>query len=349
MARYTLILGYWLVVLGASVPGGALLAQGSEEHSHHHQHQLTAAQFQRLREAVDQYKNMTDEEIIQSMSDMPGNYHWYISAADMRGKLGVLVLAHGAGEQGDALFKQSLAPLAARLPVVMGFGMSMMGSGHLQAAVNALDEAGVETIVVVPAALSRNASVYRQWNYIFGGRNEPAYLPTDPIRTESAIVFASVLGSHPMVSDMLADYATEISEDPASEELIVVGHGPQNIADNQMELAVLRQHVDRLRAATAFSKVRVINLQDDAPPHLRAANVANLRRWIEAAHAAGKEPILVGFLMSTRGIQHKFDTDLAGLDYRLNPKGISQHPRFVEWIEASVSAQAGGSAGGTTP
>ena len=333
------------VVVVAPLAPRTLAAQEGGEHSHHHHHQMTDAQFARLRDVIDQYKPMSNEEILQSMADMPGNYHWYISAADMRGNLGVLVLAHGAGERGDQVFKDSLEPLAARFPVVMGFGMSMMGSGHLQAAVTALDDAGADTIVVVPAALSRNASVYRQWDYIFGGRQEPAYLETDPIRTDSRIVFASVMGSHPIVSDILADHAREISEDPAEEVLIVVGHGPQSIADNQMELAVLRQHEVRLREATSFSQVRAINLQDDAPPHLRAVNVANLRHWIQAAVAEGKQPLLVGFLMSTRGIQYKFDTDLAGLQYRLNPKGISQHPRFVEWIEASVSTEAAGVAG----
>ncbi len=330
-----------VLLLAASWLTGPLAAQESGEHAHHHHHQMTEAQFARLREAVDQYKTMSNDEIMQSMAEMPGNYHWYVSQADLRGKLGVLVLAHGAGERGDQVFKKSLEPLAAQLPLALGFGMSMMGSAHLQAAVAALDEAGAETIVVVPAALSRNASVYRQWDYIFGGRVEPAYLKTDPIRSDSRIVFASVMGSHPIVSEILADHAREISTDPANEVLIVVGHGPQTIADNQMELAVLRQHEARLRQATDFSQVRAINLQDDAPPHLRSANVANLRHWIQAAAVDRKEVILVGFLMSTRGIQYKFDTDLAGLTYRLNPKGISQHPRFVEWIEASVQAEAG--------
>ena len=335
------------LLLGAVLlPVHTLPAQESGEHSHHHHHQMTDAQFDRLREVIDQYKTMSDDEIMQSMAEMPGNYHWYISAADLRGKLGVLVLAHGAGERGDQVFKESLEPLAARLPVAMGFGMSMMGSGHLQGAVTALEEAGAETIVVVPAALSRNASVYRQWDYIFGGRAEPAYLETDPIKSGARILFASVMGSHPIVSDILADHAREISEDPANEVLIVVGHGPQTIADNQLELAVLRQHEARLREATDFAQVQAINLQDDAPHHLRAANVAHLRHWIQTATAAGKQAVLVGFLMSTRGIQYKFDTDLAGLEYRLNPKGISQHPRFVEWIEASVAGQGGAAAAG---
>ena len=169
------------VVMVAALAPRTLAAQEGGEHSHHHHHQMTDAQFARLRDVIDQYKSMSNEEILQSMADMPGNYHWYISAADMRGNLGVLVLAHGAGKRGDQVFKDSLEPLAARFPVVMGFGMSMMGSGHLQAAVTALDDAGADTIVVVPAALSRNASVYRQWDYIFGGRQDPAYLETDPI------------------------------------------------------------------------------------------------------------------------------------------------------------------------
>lgn len=314
-----------------------LLTNAQDDHSGHHgHHNMSQEDFARLRDVVDQYKSLTDDEIMQSMAEMPGNYDWYVSEQRVRGDTGVLVLAHGAGEFGDKIFKASLEPLAERHPVALGFGMAMMGSSHLQQAVDGLTAAGAKRVVVVPAALSRNASVYRQWSYILGEREEAAYLAADQIQTEAEVILKPVMGGHPLAAQIMLDYANEISQAPTKEALIVVGHGPEKISDNQRELAVLRRHVEFLKQNSDFASIKAINLQDDAPKEIRSANVGILRSWIRDAAADNQRVLVVGYLMSTRGIQWKFKTDLKGLDYTLQTKGISSHPLFAQWIEGSV-------------
>lgn len=323
----------------AAILAWPTLAIPQDDHSAHHaHHNMSQEDFARLREVVDQYKTMTDDEIMKSMAEMPGNYDWYVSEQAVRGDTGVLVLAHGAGEFGDKIFKQSLEPLAARHPVALGFGMAMMGSSHLQKAVDELTAAGAKRVVVVPAALSRNASVYRQWSYILGEREEAAYLDPGRVRTNAELILRPVMGGHPLAAQIMLDYANEISEAPQQEALIVVGHGPEKISDNELELAILRRHVEFLKQETNFASIKAINLQDDAPDDIRAANVGTLRSWISEASAAGQRVLIVGYLMSTRGIQWKFKEDLKGLDYTLQTKGISSHPLFAQWIELSVDA-----------
>ena len=334
MHNYLLGLSLATVILA-----GSSLASAQEDHSAHHgHHNMSQEDFARLRDVVDQYKTMSDDEIMQSMAEMPGDYDWYVSDKAVRNDTGVLVLAHGAGEYGDRVFKQSLEPLASKQPVALGFGMAMMGSGHLQKAVDELTAAGAKRVVVVPAALSRNASVYRQWSYILGKRQQAAYLEAGQIKTDAELILRPVMGGHPLAAEIMRDYASEISETPKNEALIIVGHGPEDINDNQRELAILRRHVDFLRQQTDFASVRAINLQDDAPDEIRSANVGTLRSWISEASAAGQRVLIVGYLMSTRGIQWKFKEDLKGLDYTLQTKGISSHPLFSHWIELSVGA-----------
>ena len=314
------------------------LPSTAQDHSGHGKHHaMSAEDFARLREVVYQYKTMTDDQIMQSMAEMPGNYDWYVSEQGIHGDTGVLVLAHGSGKYGDGIFKTSLEPLAAAQPVALGFGMAMMGSGHLQKAVDQLTAAGAKRIVVIPAALSRNASVYRQWDYILGNREEPAYLATAQIETDAELIFRPVMGSHPLAAEIMLEYASEISEQPAEETLIIVGHGPQDAEDNKREMAIIEQHVEWVKERSDFANVKAINLQDDAVEEVRAANVAILRDWIESATAAGQRVLIVGYLMSTRGIQYKFKEDLKGLDYTLQRKGISSHPLFARWIELSVT------------
>ena len=332
-----------LIVIALALAGSQTRSAEGEDHSahggHHGHHNMSQEDFARLREVVDQYKPMTDDEIMQSMSEMPGNYDWYVSDSAIRGKTGVLVLAHGSGEYGDKIFASSLEPLASEVPLSLGFGMAMMGSAHLQTAVSNLEAAGADKIIIVPAALSRNGSVYRQWSYIFDQRIEPAYLEIPRVESTAELVMGSVMGGHPMAAEIVLDHAREISKDPANESLLIVGHGPEDITDNQRELSVLRRQAKRIRTNSDFADVRAINLQDDAPPHIRDGNVAILRAWIGEAREAGRTPLIVGFLMSTRGIHYKFAEDLKGLDYRLSERGMSSHPGFTAWIEASVAEQ----------
>jgi sirohydrochlorin cobaltochelatase len=315
---------------------GSLPAIAQDHSSHGKHHGMSQADFARLREVVYQYKTMSDDQIMESMAEMPGNYAWYVSDQQVRGDTGILVLAHGSGKYGDGVFKQSLEPLASAHPVALGFGMAMMGSGHLQKAVDQLTTAGAQRVVVIPAALSRNASVYRQWDYTLGNRDEAAYLATEQIETDAELIFRPVMGSHPLAAQIMLEYASEISDQPAEETLIVVGHGPQDAADNERELAILQQHVEFLEERSGFAQIKAINLQDDAIEAVRSANVAKLRSWIEAASDAGQRVLIVGYLMSTRGIQYKFKEDLKDLDYTLQTKGISSHPLFARWIELSV-------------
>ncbi|MEE8307863.1 MAG: hypothetical protein V3R81_11400, partial [Gammaproteobacteria bacterium] len=292
-----------------------ILANSQDDHSAHHgHHKMSQEDFARLREVVDQYKPLSDAEIMKSMAEMPGNYDWYVSERDLRGETGVLVLAHGAGEFGDRIFKQSLEPLAARHPVALGFGMAMMGSSHLQKAVDELTGAGAMRVVVVPAALSHNASVFRQWSYILGKREEAAYLDAGQVQTDAELILRPVMGGHPLAAQIMLDYANEISEVQAKETVIVVGHGPEKISDNELELAILHDHVDFLKQESNFASIKGINLQDDAPDEIRSANVEKLRSWISEESGAGQRVLIVGYLMSTRGIQWKFKEDLKGLD-----------------------------------
>ena len=50
---------------------------------------------------------------------------------------------------------------------------------------------------------------------------------------------------------------------------------------------------------------------------------------------------MVGYLLSTRGIQANIANDFEGLTYTFNEKGLSSNPNFTKWIEAGVREFAG--------
>lgn len=307
----------------------------------HSGHEMSQEDYRILREKVMQYRTMSDEQIMGSMMMMPPTYERYVSDASLNGELGVIVLAHGAGEPGDTFFANSLSNLASKHPTSIGFGMAMMNGDHLQSAVDNLAEAGAKRIVVVPAALSASGSVYEQWAYYFGQREEASYLPAPRVKQTVPVTLGVPQSSHELITDMLVDHAMEVVDDPKNTLVIILGHGPEKYEDNVLELAVLDTHADRMKAKGLFADVRSYNLQDDAPEQIRTNNVNVLRSWIDNAAQYGVDVVVVGYLLSTRGIQHNIVKDFEGLTYKFNEKGLSSNPKFVEWIEAGVQEFAG--------
>ena len=89
------------------------------------------------------YRGMTDRELDMNMNAMGPDYAWYVSDRKLRGSTGVLILSHGVGENSDRILKEAFEPIGAQRPTAIGFGMAMMGSAHLQAAVDDLRAAKV--------------------------------------------------------------------------------------------------------------------------------------------------------------------------------------------------------------
>lgn len=309
------------------------------DHSGHHS--MTQEEYDLLRERVISYRDYTNKQIMDNMMGMPPTYEWYVSDPALKGDLGIIVLAHGAFKPGDTVFANSLAGLARETPVSIGFGMAMMNGNHIQSAINNLEAAGARKIVVVPAAISATGTVYEQWAFYFGERENPAYLEAPRMTSNVPITLADPMTDHPMASDMLLDHAQEISKNPENEFLLILGHGPSEPQDNEIDLEVLARHAERVQAAGGFAQVRAYNFQDDAPKPNRDANVQTMRGWMEEATASGLDVIMVGYLLSTRGIQHKIPDDFAGLDFTFNEKGLSSHPDFSKWIETNALEHAG--------
>ncbi len=299
-------------------------------------HEMTDAQLEGLRKKIALYRALTDREARMNMAMMSPNYEWYASDLEMRGDTAVLVLSHGVGANSDKAFVESLQPMAERWPTAISFGMAMMMSDHIQSSIADLTERGAETIVLVPTSVTENNTLTRQYEYIFSMRDESSYLDVERVKTDADVLMARHFDDHPLITEALIDFTNEQSKDPANEVVILVGHGPEDIEDNIIDLEILQKHVDRIKAQTEFSDVRVINLQDDAYPPIRKSNVKKLRRWITSAQRANKDVIVTVIATASWGVQEHIKEDLRGLDYKFAEKGLSEHPNYQKWIMAAV-------------
>jgi len=342
-----------IVLVTLLLTSGSLTA--AQDHSHQHdagvpemdaqgrrldpdraEHDMSAGQLSALREKIALYRALTDAEARLNMALMGPNYEWYVSDLALRGDIGVLVLAHGVGENSDRLFVEKLQGLARQRPTAIAFGMAMMMSTQIQSAVDDLSARGAQTIVLVPTATTEYNSLTRQWEYVFGMRDEASYLEVPRVESDARFLMTRHLSDHPLVTQILLDYTLAESKNPASEVVIIVGHGPEDIEDNKPDLALLQPHADRIREQGGFAEVKVVNIQDDAYPPIRKANVKKLRRWVSSAQRAGRDVIVTVAAAASFGVQAHIREDLRGLDYAFADAGLIEHPLYIEWIAAAV-------------
>ena len=293
--------------------------------------------YDALRKKVKLYENYTDAQIDLSMVMMGPDYRSYLSTTETHGPVGVLVLAHGYREKGDEMFTKEVEPISGHYPTAIAFGMSMVSSSHIQQAVDDLVAAGAEKIVVIPALSSSFNTQMRQWESMFGIHEDPGYLQATLIETKAQVIYAPPLENHPIVARIIGDYAKEKSVNPANEVVIVVSHGPEEKADNDKTLALLESLAMKVKEVDGFSDAKWASLQNDAPREIRAANVEQLKGWVAEANAQGKDVIIVTNLIAPRTIQSEINKDLAGLNYKFDARGLTQHPLFEEWLRSTVA------------
>jgi len=328
---------FLLVISAAAVTFGATNLMAAEDHSQHGNqgHQMTAEQLAELRAKIPLYDVYTDEQIVAGMSRMKNLWGWMGDGA-RAGKTGVLGLAHGFKEPGNTQFRDAYADVGETYPSTYAVGMAMMTSDHISSAVDALEDAGVDTIVVVPTTTADHSTLTRQWDYIFGLRDDSAYLDVPRVESTARVIWTDTPTQHPIIAEIMLDYAKEKSTDPANEVVIILGHGPQSDDDNAKELAILERHADYIRNEGGFADVIFGNVQDDAPPDVRIANVARIRADGQKAIDAGYGLVAVSTSLTQSGIVKRLKSDIGDMA-AFNDKGLMQHPRFSDWIDAVVT------------
>lgn len=299
---------------------------------HDHSPEMTA----KLKAAIPVFDKVPDPALHMIMNMMRADYAWYISPEGTKGKVGVLMLNHGINEASDVLFTERLAPVAAKRPTAVSFGMAMTTSEALQQAVDDLNARGVSTIVAVDPESSEHKSLYRQWQYILGDRDKAAYVAVPRVTSKARILMAEPINDDPLIAGILLDHAKALSTDRRKEAVVIIAHGPEDDVDNPPDLAEVQKLAAWVQKKGKFASVNALNIQDDAPAPVRIANVKTFRKLVTDAQAQGLEVLVVPYVINAQGLQPKLQKDLDGLEFRFQENGMSDHPNFLKWIDKRV-------------
>ena len=269
---------------------------------------------------------------------------------------GVLVMAHGGGDDWNASVEAAVAPLRGRVPVAIAFGMA--DPNTLEAALGTLAAHGVTHAALVRLFVS-GESFLHPTEYLLGMRSDPPRVAMvghrmvdgatlDPIATGMRVLLVREgLAGSEEVAEILGERAAVAETVPEQTAVVMIGHGMGDEGENDRLLALMTETAAHLRDI-GYAEVEVATLREDWPGP-RAAAEERIRAVVARMNANWDTVVVIPYRVSGFG---PYANVLEGLEY-VPSKGFLPHPRITDWIEAralerlrsaGVSAPLGGAA-----
>lgn len=261
-------------------------------------------------------------------------------------RAGLLVVAHGADSGWNARVRAVVREVRWQGPVAVAF---LMGPEAMDASwdvgVQSLVTRGASSIVAVPLMVSSHGSHFRQIQHYAGldvplpgtlaGHGHGAMTaPPVPVHVTPALDDADELGT------VLAARWRELPAATRARPLVLVAHGPSDIADVGAWISGLQRATRELAAAVRPAPVHIGLLRDDAPVAVRAAAVEAIRDTIGALAASTGDSVTVMTVLVSMGSINRVTVprDLDGLAIDYHGVALSPHPALARWIERVGSA-----------
>ena len=255
--------------------------------------------------------------------------------------LGLLVMAHGGGDEWNEHVSAAVSGLGERIPLAVAFGMA--NPHTLQAALDDLEAREANTIAVVRLFLSGDSFLH-QTEFLFGLRPDPparammghrmvpgSDLP--PLETNARVLLdmAGMAGSE-QVNRIVLARADAGSPDPATTGVLLLAHGMGAEEENQRLLDAMEGSLAELRSA-GYGEVRIATLREDW-----AAARTEAEREIQASVSRMGERwdrvVVIPYRVYGFG---PYAEVLDGLDY-VRTDGLLPHRLVGEWIATRASA-----------
>ncbi|MCP4713883.1 MAG: hypothetical protein GY868_02110, partial [Deltaproteobacteria bacterium] len=211
----------------------------------------------------------------------------------------------------------------------------------LEKAVKQLEDKGVASALVVHLSPSSYSNHHEEVKYRVGLRKELGVYTVDmkaPIKSSiKNFVVSPGFDDHPLVADILTDYARELSRDPQNEFLVITGHGPVEEIEDIMWINQYEALGKELLKKLPFRDVAYMTLRYDSADLIRHKAKMQLRQTVEGFARQGRVIVLSYALgpMYVQGIVEKY---LKGIpNVAISQKGIVAHPNTKKWLEKTIA------------
>lgn len=259
---------------------------------------------------------------------------------------GVLVLAHGMhgghGSEGspwETSVLKAVEPLKSKYPMEVAFGMA--DPLTIKEAVHKLEEKGVSKIIVVPLFISSHSPIIGNSRYILGLQDElpktTSIKSLPKVESKARFNMTGAMDDSLLVAEILLERAAELSNNPAKETVILIGHGPNDEEENRLWLEDMGRLAYYVREKGVFRKVWVATIRMDAPKEVKQEAIYKLRLLVETSGKEGRVIIVPHFLAP--GVEREIVKALEGLSYDFNEKTLLPHNNITRWVERKVEAE----------
>lgn len=280
-------------------------------------------------------------------------------ASSESAKPGILLLAHGGKQDWNNEVNKLAQETDKTFPTEVAFGMAT--KSNIEAAIHRLVARGVNEIIAVPLFISPHSSVVTSTQYLLGvipeappdlemfakmdhshgisnehSEHKSTSDPTKPIDLPVPVQMTSALGRHQLVAKILAARAQSISQNPSTETVVLVAHGPVPDEENAKWLADMSSLADQMKRDSPFREIRFMTVRDDAPEPIRDQATAELRKLVESVKAEKRQALVIPLLLSYGGIERGIKKRLEGLDYIIPNQALLPDARLVEWVLLSA-------------
>lgn len=271
----------------------------------------------------------------------PNVGHWMQATANRFSpvdskRIGVVIMAHGAGFYINRLINDTIAPLKKTFPIETAFGMAE--PDELESAIVRLESKGIDRILVL--RLFDNSFTFKDaTEYIIGVRKEPPAhlhggLPRR-VRTAAILYSSGGLDADPLISEVLRKRIMEVSKTPETETVILLAHGAGSDRQNDLWLEKLKVRAQYIheKSSKPFKAIRVATIREDWPEKREKA-LQEIREMIREGNQNGGKVLVISARIAGAGPYQKY---LKGEEYVFNGTGVAPDPNLTLWIERQIS------------
>jgi hypothetical protein len=258
-------------------------------------------------------------------------------------KFGVLLMAHGGGQEWNAAVEKSTAGLVTKFPVEVAFGMADAES--IEESVKRLQANGVEHIGVVRMFVS-GESWYQRTRQILGleegapsreeaKRENPrasTFMPMGFWELDTDLSFyvsEDGLADASEMDGVLISRIQSLSTDPSNEVVVVLAHGTGSDDEDSRWVEKITERTELAKASLGLHEIKVFTLREDWLGKREEAE-QRIRSYIDGINHAGLVPLVVPFRVQGFG---PYARVLEGLDYKSDGQGLLPHENVSQWIE----------------
>jgi len=249
--------------------------------------------------------------------------------------IGVLVISHGSRDaEWVRLVDEAIEPLRETLPYpVYGAYLELVEGRLIQDGIDALERLGAMDLIVVPLFVSSGSTHLEEIAWALGA-SPTCRFETDltPFRVSARVHLCAPIDADDDVIEILYEKIAPLSQQPADELVLVVGHGSASKGFHRVWRDMLERAAERLRARGGFAAADVIMLLPD--------QVAwKMKLW--RRRRPDLAPIVAPLFVSEGYFTEKvIPSRFHGYDVRYNGRSLLPHPLLSRWMTRRVEAKA---------